>query len=117
MFLEFIKNRKYTIILVLVILGFLIYVGAKWYGEKMRLVERGWADPKFPYHEYTLLELMRIRPGGDLNEEMRAEFEKQLRDLPTRTTPQETFDIYIQALRDGNIEKSGRLYDRRVAGR
>lgn len=100
------KDKKYTIILTLVVLIVIGYMGFKWYEEKMKLVEWGAADPKFPYHEYSLLELVRVKPVGDFNDEDRARFEQELRNLPTRTTPKETFDRYIQALKDGDIEKA-----------
>lgn len=103
-FLKFIKNTKFTIILILVVLVAIGYVGFRWYEEKMKLVERGVADSKFPYHEYSLLELARQGKLFDLNEQDRSKFEQELKSLPTRTTPQETFDIYIQALKDGDIE-------------
>ena len=102
----FLRNYKYTIIVGLVVLIVVGYIGYKWYGEKMKLVERGVADPKFPYHEYTLLELVRVKPVGDFNDEDRAKFMQQLKNLPTRTMPQETFDMYIRALREGDIEKA-----------
>jgi len=100
------KDRKYTIILAIVILGALVFVGVKWYEGRMKLVERGVADPKFPYHEYSLLELVRVKPVGDFNNEDRAKFEQELKNLPTKTTPKETLDKYIQALKDGDIERA-----------
>lgn len=102
----FLRNYKFTIILVLVILVVVGYAGWKWYGIKMNLVEQGLADPRFPYHEYSLLELAGQGRFADLNDEDRAKLEQQLKNLPTRTTPQETFDKYIQALKDGDIERA-----------
>jgi len=106
MFLRFLKKHKYTIILAVIVLAVLIIFVQNWYKQKMNLVERGLADPKFPYHQYTLLELARQGKLFDLNEQDRAKFEQELKNLPTRATPQETFDIYIQALKVGDIERA-----------
>ncbi len=98
----FLKKRKYTVILILVILVILVYAGVKWYEGRMRLVDIGMADPMFPFREYTILELARQGKVTDYVPEL----EEAIKDLPTRTTPQETFDIYIQALKDGDIERA-----------
>ncbi len=96
------KDRKYTIILALVILGILVFVGVKWYENKMNLVDRGLADPRFPFHKYTILELAR---NGSVTDYV-PELEVAWKNLPTRITPQETFDMYIQALKEGDIERA-----------
>lgn len=98
----FIKKHRYTIILILAILVILVYVGVKWYEGRMRLVDIGMADPMFPFREYSILELARQGKVTDYVPEL----EEAIKNLPTRTTPQETFDIYIQALKDGDIERA-----------
>ena len=98
----FLRKYKYTIILVLVVLIVVGYVGYKWYEGRMFWVNNGMADPKFPYHKYSILELAR---NGSVTDYV-PELEEDWKALPTRTTPRETLDMYIQALRDGDIERA-----------
>ena len=98
----FLRKYKYTIILVLVVLIVVGYAGWKWYEGRMFWVNNGMADPKFPYHKYSILELAR---NGSVTDYV-PELEEAWKALPTRTTPQETFDMYIQALKDGDIERA-----------
>lgn len=102
MILDFIKNRKYTIILILVILVILVYAGASWYESRIRLVDIGLANPSFPFRKYSLLELARQGKITDSFEESKKLIEV-IKNLPTQVTPQETFEIYIKALKDGDI--------------
>lgn len=101
-FLKFLKNRKFTIIFVIVILIIISYAGARWYESRMFLVNQGLADPKFPYKEYSILELAR---QGKITEH-EEELDEAIKNLPTRITPKEVFDIYTQALEDGDIERA-----------
>ncbi len=111
MFLKFLKNRKYTIILVLVILGILVFAGVKWYEGRMFWVKNGMADPKFPFQQYTFLELAR---QGKITDSFPEEDKliEQWKNVPTRTTPLETFDIYSQALKDGDIERAAECLEK-----
>lgn len=102
MFLNFLKKHKYTIILVLVVLVVVGYGAAKWYEGRMFFVNNGMASPKFPFRQYSILELAR---NGSVTDYV-PELEEAWKALPTKTTPRETFDMYIQALRDGDIERA-----------
>ncbi len=102
MFLKFLKNKKFTVILILVILIIVVYAGVKWYEERMFWVKNGMANPKFPFRQYSILELVRQGKVTDYVPEL----EEALESLPTRTAPQETLDKYIQALKNGDIEEA-----------
>jgi len=102
MILKFLKNKKFTIILVLIVLILVICVGYRWYEDRMNLVEIGLAKPNFPFQKYSLLELAR---QGKITDYM-PELETTVKNLPTQITPKETLENYIQALKNEDIENA-----------
>jgi len=102
MILKFLENKKFTIILVLIILILIICAGYMWYEDKMNLVEIGLAKPNFPFRKYNLLELARQGKITDYTPELEA----AVKNLPTRTTPKESLKNYIQALKNEDIENA-----------
>lgn len=71
---------------------FLILVGFNWFMLKQELVQLGFARPNFPYTKYNQEELNKLFP------------QYYTVDVPTKQTPEETYVIFIHALKDGNLE-------------
>ncbi len=102
MILKFLRNKKFAIILVLIILILIIYAGYTWHKDRMNLVEIGLAKPNFPFRKYSVLELARQGKITDYTPELEA----AVKNLPTRTTPKETLENYIQTLKNEEIENA-----------
>jgi hypothetical protein len=70
----------------------------RWYGERKIYIESGLAEDHFPYRIYTERELA---------EKGRMVVESQeLMNVPTRTTPEETYATFRQALIDWDVDKA-----------
>jgi len=65
-----------------------------WYDKKLAKIEMGFADSIFPYREYTEDELNKMFPQT---------IEPNV-DIPTRTTPEETYTKFRQALKENNLQ-------------
>jgi len=76
-------------IIVMAVLGVLLNV---WTTRKMDKVSLGLARPDFPYTDYTESELAEMYP------------QIKYADVATRTTPEETYAKFRQALKDNNLE-------------
>ncbi|MFH1255107.1 MAG: hypothetical protein V1667_01385 [bacterium] len=85
-----------TALVILLIASAALFMGnyyfQKWVDFKMAKVSLGMAESQFPYREYTQAELNKMYP--------------QIRyaDVPTRTTPEQTYANFRQALKDNNLE-------------
>jgi len=97
------KNKKIiTAVIFFIIILALVYGGGgevvKWWKEKQELVKMGFVHDKFPFTPLTEEELVRKGLWSG---------ESQWYDsIPTRTTPEETYAIFRQALIDGDIDKA-----------
>ena len=76
-------------IIVMAVLGVLLNV---WTTRKMDKVSLGLARPDFPYTDYTESELAEMYP------------QIKYADVATRTTPEETYAKFRQALEENNLE-------------
>jgi len=101
------KNKKIiTVVIFFIILIALVYlVGTeanRWWQVRKEYVRMGLASDKFPFRMYTEKELV----------------EKNLwpvesdyyNSIPTRTTPEETYAIFRQALIDGDLDKAAECF-------
>jgi len=68
-----------------------VYLNA-WTIRKMDKISLGLAEPNFPYRDYTEAELAKMFP------------QIKNADVATRTTPEETYAKFRQALKDNNLE-------------
>ncbi|MFH1255166.1 MAG: hypothetical protein V1667_01710 [bacterium] len=89
------KQFKITLVILLIASAALFlgnYYFQKWVDFKMAKVSIGLAESKFPYREYTQEELNKMYP--------------QIRyaDVPTRTTPEQTYSALKQALKNEDVE-------------
>jgi len=91
-----------SILILIIIFGiFAIWVGIEvnnWWKVRKEYVRIGFAEDKFPYRMYTERELVE---KGLWSGESPA-----LNAVPTRTTPEETYVIFRQALIDGDLDKA-----------
>jgi hypothetical protein len=97
------RSRKLvSLALFLIIFGSIIFVGYqtynRWYQERQQYVKMGFASDKFPFKMLTERELVE---KGLWSGESPA-----LNAVPTRTTPEETYAKFRQALIDGDINKA-----------
>jgi len=97
------KNKKIiTVVIFFIIILALVYGGGgeivKWWKEKQDLVKMGFVHDKFPFTPLTEEEL--VRKGLWSGES------QWYNSIPTRTTPEETYAIFRQALIDGDIDKA-----------
>lgn len=86
------KIALVVLLLVSVILFISNYYVQKWVDFKMEQVSIGLAEGKFPYRTYTQEELDKMYP------------QIKNADIPTRTTPEQTYAKFRQALKDNNLE-------------
>jgi hypothetical protein len=76
-------------VILVAVLG--VYLNA-WTIRKMDKISLGLAEPNFPYRDYTEAELAKMYP------------QIKNADVATRTTPEETYAKFRQALKDNNLE-------------
>lgn len=65
---------------------------AKWVVIKKEKVRLGFAEPNFPFRNYSIEELNKMYP------------QIKYADVQTRVTPEETYTRFRQALKDNNLE-------------
>jgi hypothetical protein len=86
-------NKKLIIaIIVLLIAAVLIWAGLSWWKTKQLQIKLGIASDKFPYRLYTQEELNKMYP------------QIENADVPTRTTPEQTYANFREALKTNNLE-------------
>ena len=95
------KNKKLiTAVIFFIIIIALFYLGAsefnKWWQEKKKWIDMGFASDKFPFRMLSEEELVRKGLWSGESE--------WYNSIPTRTTPEQTYAIFRQALIDGDIE-------------
>ena len=102
------KTRKklVSVILFIIIFGIIVvWVGLEynqWWKARKEYVRMGLAEDKFPYRMYTERELVEM--GRWVGES------KELNAVPTRTTPEETYAIFRQALIDEDFDKAAECF-------
>lgn len=74
----------------------------QWWKVRKEYVRMGLAEDKFPYRMYTERELYEM--GRWVGES------KELNAVPTRTTPEETYAKFRQALIDGDLDKAAECF-------
>jgi len=85
--------KKLFLILIIVILTVvLVWSGIKWRQTKQLKIQQGLANDKFPYKDYTQNELNKMYP------------QIKNADVPTRTTPEQTYANFREALRMNNLD-------------
>ena len=101
------RNKKIiTVVIFFIILISLVYlVGTeanRWWQARKEYVRMGLASDKFPFRMYTEKELVEkgIWP-------VESEY---YNSIPTRTTPEETYAIFRQALIDGDLDKAAECF-------
>ena len=91
-----IKERKTILIIFLLLTIIISIIGKvyfdKWLEVKMKKIEFGLAEPTFPFRDYTQEELNKMYP------------QIKNADVPTRTTPEETYAKFRQALKENNLQ-------------
>jgi len=96
------KKKIITVVVFFIIILAIVYLGwtegSKWWQEKQKWVKMGFAHDKFPFRMLTEEEL--VRKGLWSGES------KWYNSIPTRTTPEETYAIFKQALIDGDFDKA-----------
>jgi len=96
------KRKIITAIVFIIIFLAVVYFGwtqySAWWQVRKEYVKMGFAEDKFPYRMYTERELVE---KGLWSGESPA-----LNAVPTRTTPEETYAIFRQALIDGDFDKA-----------
>jgi len=80
------------VILVVLVLAAAGYFNFKWFPEKIAKIERGLASDKFPWRDFTQDELNKMYP------------QIKYADVPTRVTPEETYEKFREALITNNLE-------------
>jgi hypothetical protein len=70
----------------------LAWAGFSWWQTKQAQIKLGVASDKFPYRGYTQEELNKMYP------------QIKNADVPTRTTPEETYAKFREALKTNNLE-------------
>ena len=87
----------------IVVIGFILFIissaallwGGIWLEKKLMLVRRGDAKPYFPFAEYKEEELRALMPFA---------FHDAIDRVPTRTPPEETLRVFIEAMKKGDID-------------
>lgn len=88
------KLKKIIIIgIVLIVLALFggVYFNT-WFKQKMEKVQLGLSEPNFPYRDYTQEELNKMHP------------QIKYADVETKTTPEQTYEKFRQALKENNLE-------------
>ncbi len=89
------KQFKIALVILLIASAALFignYYVQKWVDFKMAKVSIGLAESKFPYREYTQEELNKMYP------------QIKNADVPTRTTPEQTYAALKQALKNEDVD-------------
>jgi len=96
------KKKIITAVIFFIIIIALFYLGAsefnKWWQEKQKWIKMGFASDKFPFRMLTEEELVRKGLWSGESE--------WYNSIPTRTTPEQTYAIFKQALIDGDFDKA-----------
>lgn len=96
------KKKIITVVIFFVIIVAVVYVlgleGYRWWQERKEYVRMGLASDKFPFRMYTERELVEMGRWTDHSD--------YYDSIPTRTTPEETYAIFRQALIDGDLDKA-----------
>lgn len=96
------RRKIVSLVIFLIILGIFVYWAAtevnQWWQVRKEYIEMGIASDKFPFRMYTERELV---DKGLWSGESPA-----LNAVPTRTTPEETYAIFRQALIDEDLHKA-----------
>jgi len=96
------SKKIVSLVLFIIIFCAIVYIGwsscSDWYKERQQWVKMGFAEDKFPYKMLGERELVE---KGLWSGESPA-----LNAVPTRTTPEETYAKFRQALIDGDIDKA-----------
>jgi hypothetical protein len=77
---------------IIIIAAILIWQGILWWQTKQLKIQQGLASDKFPYRDYTQEELNKMYP------------QVKNADVPTRTTPEQTYAKFREALKTNNLE-------------
>jgi hypothetical protein len=88
------RKTLWAIIIVVVVAAFLggLYFYKYWWPQKQLKIQLGLASDKFPWRDYTESELNKMYP------------QIKYADVPTRTTPEQTYAKFREALRTNNLE-------------
>ena len=97
------KNKKIiTVVIFLIIIVAIIYVAGieinRWWQVRREYIRMGFASDKFPFRMYTEKELVEM--GKWVGES------EYYTSIPTRTTPEETYAIFRQALIDEDLDSA-----------
>lgn len=96
------RRKIVSIVIFLIILGIFVFWAAtetnQWWKVRKEYIRMGLASDKFPYRMYTERELVEMGRWVGESEELNA--------VPTRTTPEETYAIFRQALIDGDLDRA-----------
>jgi len=102
------KRKIITAVIFIIIFLAIVYWGwteyNQWWQVRKEYVRMGLAENKFPYRMYTERELVE---KGIWTSESPA-----LKAVPTRTTPEETYAKFRQALIDGDLDKAAECFVR-----
>lgn len=85
-------KKIFIILAIIIIAAILIWQGFSWWQTKQLKIEQGLASDKFPYRDYTQEELNEMYP------------QIKNANVPTRTTPEQTYANFREALRTNNLE-------------
>ena len=100
------KRKIITAVIFIIIFLAIVYLGwteyNQWWQVRKEYVRMGLAENKFPYRMYTERELVE---KGIWTSESPA-----LKAVPTRTTPEETYAKFRQALIDGDLDKAAECF-------
>jgi hypothetical protein len=100
------KKKIITAVIFFIIILAIVYLGAtegaRWWQEKQKWVKMGFAHDKFPFKMLTEEELVRKGLWSGESE--------WYNSIPTRTTPEETYAIFKQALIDGDFDKAAECF-------
>jgi flagellar basal body-associated protein FliL len=87
------KRAKVILIIILLLaLGLAGVFGVQWWQKKMKMIELGLAEKTFPFRAYSEEELAKMYP------------QIPYANIPTRTTPEQTYAKFRQALKENNLE-------------
>lgn len=93
----FFMNKKETALVAAVAVILLLVSGGAWWYQrwvsvKMSKMMLGLSEPIFPFHDRTEAELAKLYP------------QVKYADVPTRTTPEETYAQFRLGLKENNLE-------------